>query len=69
MDAEAGDDLIDDQECTMFAGNVAQARKKTRLGKNNTHVSGNGLDDDGCDLVFVLRRTIARPRVGRCTAR
>ena len=42
----------------MFAREFAETLEKTWLRKNDAHVGGNGFDNDGGDLVFMLDKKI-----------
>src|SRR5215472_6229002 len=52
--AEAGDYLVDDQQGTIRASDLAQATEKTWLGQNHAHVCRHWFDNNGGDLIFVL---------------
>ena len=52
-DAEAGDDLVEDEECAALAGEAAKGLEEPVGGRDDAHVSGDRLDDDGGDVVAV----------------
>ena len=49
-DAEAGDDLVEDEQRAVLCAQVAQSLKKAVLGQDETHVSGHGFHDDAGDV-------------------
>ena len=54
MEAEAGDDFVDDEQRVVHAGEFAEILEEALLGENDAHVGGDGLDDDGGDFAFVF---------------
>jgi len=50
-EAEAGHDLVEDEEGAVFGGEVAEELEVSGLGEDEAGVGGVGLDDDGGDLV------------------
>ena len=52
--AEAGDDLVEHEQRSRSVGEEAQRFEKARLGRDDPHVSGNGLDDDRGEALAVL---------------
>ena len=54
MEAEAGDDFVDDEQRVVHAGEFAEIGEEALLWEDDAHVGGDGLDDDGGDFVFVL---------------
>ena len=53
-DAEAGHDLVEDQQRAFAAGDLAQEFQVARLRQNAAHVADDGLDDDAGDLRLEL---------------
>src|SRR5262249_21172673 len=47
-------DLIGDEQRAVLAGELSQALQKPRLRQNNTHVGGDGFNNDGRDGFLVL---------------
>ena len=56
--AKAGNDFVQDKERTVFLGELAETGEKVFLRKDNTHVGGNRLNNDGGDFAFVLRKEV-----------
>src|SRR5260370_15965414 len=54
VQAETGDDLVDDEQGAILFCDVAKAAQKIGGGRNDAHIGGDGLDDYGSDFVFVL---------------
>ena len=44
--SEASHDLVEDQDCAIFTGDVAQAFKKPGNRRNTSHIASDRLDDD-----------------------
>src|SRR5260370_36975245 len=54
VEAETGDDLVDDEQGAILFCDVAKAAQKIGGGRNDAHIGSDGLDDYGSDFVFVL---------------
>jgi hypothetical protein len=54
VQTKAGDDFVDDQQRAILFRDLAQPREKTRCRRNDTHVGGDRLNDDGSNFVFFL---------------
>ena len=50
-DSETSDHLIEDQQAAVGVADLAQPAEEVRPGTHHAHVRGNGLHDDGRDLV------------------
>ena len=55
-DAEAGDDLVEDQQRAVLVAERAQHRQVGRARQHHAHVAGDRLDDDRGDLAAVRAR-------------
>ena len=49
-DAEAGHDLVEDEDGAMLRAEGAEPFEEARLREDATHVAGHWLDDDGGEL-------------------
>ena len=52
--AEAGHHFVDDQQGAKFVAQRAQARQELRLRRNAVHITGDRLDDDAGDILWIL---------------
>src|SRR5260370_7812962 len=64
VEAETGDDLVDDEQGAILFCDVAKAAQKIGGGRNDAHIGGDGLDGYGSDFVFVLTEdSVSGPQV------
>src|SRR5262249_28781809 len=54
VDPETSDDLVDNEQRAVFAGEIAEAGEKAGFREDHAHVGGYGFDDDGGDVISAL---------------
>ena len=69
MDAEAGHHLVEDEQRAVCGRHLAQPLQKTVGRRDQAHIAGHRLDDDGGDAVRKLRQTARARSRDRCSAR
>ena len=48
-ETEACDDLVKDEQSSIFERDFTQKLKKSRFGKHHPHIGRNGFDHDSCE--------------------
>lgn len=54
LESKAGYDFIKDEHGFVFGAERSEGFEKLGAGRDNTHITGDGFDDDGGDLTVVF---------------